>query len=133
MILYSLQKDFSLSRISSHFCIIVFSLMDCLHYTNRITTYNLKDGSPIFSLFMPSQFFSPFPHSICSVSFIVMLLESIVYSPISTSPTCIHFSTHLLLASGTIVPLKVLVSWLQTNSLLPDPKNPFMALSFLTV
>lgn len=51
------SKYFSLSSISSHFWIIIFSWQDYFHYTCMINTYHLIE---VFSIFITLQLFSPF-------------------------------------------------------------------------
>ena len=59
-----LQKYFSLSFISSHFWLIIFSWLDYFHYTCMINTYHLIEGSPASSsasssfLHFSSKFYS---------------------------------------------------------------------------
>ena len=105
-----LQKYFSLSFISSHFWLIIFSWLDYFHYTCMINTYHLIEGSQL--LHQPPALFSISP-----VSFIVKLLGSIVYSSISKLPTWIHFPTCLLLASVIITLVTINLLFVSVNFL----------------
>lgn len=74
---------FCLSHISSHFCSIIFSLLDSFHYTQLAKTYHLIEGcQPLHTT--PILFFISSLHF--SSEFIIKLIESVVYS-VSKLPT----------------------------------------------